>query len=164
MHKEDLFVFHDDLVLITAKETLNWTRNNGYLHRCLLPLNGLQGGNNYAGRPVGNIPEFIPLDKSLNRVILNSLRIHSVLSRYILDGEENDKEESNICFSYSTAREISQGLKRTWDLKLGIPSSVRIIEDVYLALKALEIVYRTNGASVEGLADRNGHINKEVGK
>ena len=47
---------------------------------------------------------------------------------------------------------------------MGTPSSVRIIEDVDLALKALKIVYRENGAAVEGLADINGHRNKEVGK
>ena len=45
---------------------------------------------------------------------------------------------------------------------MGTPSSVRIIQDVDLALKALEIVYRANGASVEGLADRNGHRRKVV--
>ena len=68
-----------------------------------------------------------------------------------------------MCFSYSTPREISRGMKRIWDLKMGTPSSVKIIEDVDLALKALEIVYRANGAAVEGLADRNGHRGKEVG-
>ena len=47
---------------------------------------------------------------------------------------------------------------------MGTPSSVRMIEDVYLALKALEIVYCANGAVGEGIADRNGHICKEVGK
>ena len=31
-------------------------------------------------------------------------------------------------------------------------------------LKTLEIVYRANGEAVEGLADRNGHIFKEVGE
>ena len=40
---------------------------------------------------------------------------------------------------------------------MGTPSLVRIIQDVDLALKVLEIVYRANGAAVEGLADRNGH-------
>ena len=40
----------------------------------------------------------------------------------------------------------------------------RIIQDVDLALKALKIVYRDNGAAVEGLADRNGHRSKVVGK
>ena len=47
---------------------------------------------------------------------------------------------------------------------MGTTSSVRIIEDVDLALKALEIFYQANSAAVEGLADRNGHIKKEVGK
>ena len=61
-------------------------------------------------------------------------------------------------------REIARRLKRIWDSKMGTPSSVKIIEDVDLALKALEIVYRANGAAVEELADRNGHIKKGVGK
>ena len=47
---------------------------------------------------------------------------------------------------------------------MGTPSSARIIQDVDLALKALEIVYRENGAAVEGLADINGHRRKVVGK
>ena len=47
---------------------------------------------------------------------------------------------------------------------MGTPSSARIIQDVDLALKALEIVYRANGAAVEGLADRNGHRRKVVGE
>ena len=47
---------------------------------------------------------------------------------------------------------------------MGTPSSVRNIKDVDLALKTLEIVYCANGASVEGIADRNGHRQKEVDK
>ena len=45
---------------------------------------------------------------------------------------------------------------------MGTPSSARIIQDVDLTLKALEIIYRKNGAAVEGLADRNGHRRKVV--
>ena len=45
---------------------------------------------------------------------------------------------------------------------MGNPSLASIIQDVDLALKALEIVYRSNGAAVEGLADRNGHRRKVV--
>ena len=47
---------------------------------------------------------------------------------------------------------------------MGTPSSARIIQDVNLKLKALEIAYRANGASVEGLADRNVHRWKVLGK
>ena len=40
----------------------------------------------------------------------------------------------------------------------------RITKDVDLALQALEIVHRENGAAVEVLADRNEHRCKEVGE
>ena len=44
------------------------------------------------------------------------------------------------------------------------PSSAQIIEDVDMALKALEIVYLANGAAVEILPDRNGHRRNLVGE
>ena len=69
-----------------------------------------------------------------------------------------------MCFSFSTPREIARGLKRLWDSKIRTHSPARIIQDVDLALKALEVVYRENGAAVEGLADRNGHRRKVVCK
>ena len=71
-------------------------KQNVYLHIWLLPLNVLQDGTPYSSRPVDNSPEFMPLDNPLNWNILNFLCTHSVLSHYILDGEELDKEESNM--------------------------------------------------------------------
>ena len=65
-------------------------------------------------------------------------------------------------FSFSTPKEITRGLKRIRELKMGTPSSARIIKDVDPALKALEIVYHSNRAAVEGLDDRNGNIKKVV--
>ena len=92
VHKDYFFIFQDALVLMIAKEKINWMIKNGYLHLWLLPLNGLQDGTPYAGRLVGNIPEFMPLDNLSDRDILHSLRMHSVLSRYIADGEEINEE------------------------------------------------------------------------
>ena len=77
VHEDDLYIVHDALVLMAAKETIKWMKQKGYLYHWLLPLNGLQGGTPYDGRPVGNIPEFMPLDNilnGLNRYILKSLR------------------------------------------------------------------------------------------
>ena len=148
---------------MTAKEKIKWMKHNGYLPRWLLPLNRMKDGNPYAGHPVGNITKFMPLYSSINFDILHSLSMHSVLRCYILDGEENNNKERNMWFSYSTPREIARGLKRVWySQRLGTNSSARIIQDVDLALKDLEIVYHANGAAVEGLADRNGHRRKEV--
>ena len=59
---------------------------------------------------------------------------------------------------------MARGTKRIWDSKMGTPSSVRVIQNVDLALKALGIFYHANGAAVEGLEDKNGHMKKEVGK
>ena len=164
VHEDDFYIVHGALVLMTAKEMINWMKEKGYLHIWLLPLNGLQDGTSYAGRPVGNSPEFMLLDNSLNRDILKSLRFHFVFSHSIIDGKKTTWKENKLCFSFSTPREIAQGLKRLWDSIMGTPSSARIIQDVDLALKALEIVYHENGAAVEGLADRNGHRRKVVGK
>ena len=123
VHEDDLFIFHDALVLMTEKETIKWMKWNNCFHLWLLPMNGLQDGTPYDGRPVGNSPEFMPLDNSLNRDILHILRFHCVLSHFYLDGEGTDKEERNMRFSLSTPKEI--------------PSLERIIQDVDLALKAL---------------------------
>ena len=82
---------------------------NNYLHRYLPPFNGLQDGTPYVGGPVDNIPEFMNLDKILNRDILHSLCFHCVLSRFFLKGEGNDEEEK-YRFSYATPKEITSGL------------------------------------------------------
>ena len=69
-----------------------------------------------------------------------------------------------MCFSFSTPKEMARGLEHIWESKMGTPSSQRIIQDVDLALKALEVVYRANEYAVEGLAYRNGHKSKVVGE
>ena len=82
----------------------------------------------------------MPLDNSLIRDILHNFRFHCVLSRFLLDGEGTDEEERNMRFNFSTPKEIARGLKRIWQSKMGTPSLARIIQDVDLVLKALEVV------------------------
>ena len=148
--REDyFFIVHDALVFMTAKDKIEWMTERNCFHRWLLPMNGLQYGTPYDGRPVVNGPKFMPLDNSLNRDILHSLRFHCVLSRFVLDGDGTYEEERNMQFSFSTPREIARVLKRIWESEMGTTSSARITEDVDLALKALEIFYLENGAAVE---------------
>ena len=54
------YILHDALVLMTTKETTTCMKQNVYLPRFLLPINGLKDGTPYAGRPIGNIPEVMP--------------------------------------------------------------------------------------------------------
>ena len=123
-------------------------------------------GKLYAGSPgpVGNSPEFMPLENSLNIDILYSLRFNCVLSRFLLYREGTEKGDSNMRFNLSTPNEIARGLKRIWESKMGTSSSARIIQDADLALKLMEILYRANVADVEGLVDSNGHIRQVVGE
>ena len=37
VHKGDFLIFHDALVLMAAKEKINWMRKNGYLHQYVFP-------------------------------------------------------------------------------------------------------------------------------
>ena len=117
VHDDNSFIVYDALVLMIPKETIKWMKENNYYHRWLLHMNGLKYGTPYDGRPVGNRPEFMPLDNSLNRDILHSLRFHCVLSRFLLYGEGTYEEEGNMRFSFSTTKEISRGLKNIWELK-----------------------------------------------
>ena len=62
---------------MTEKETIKWMKDKNCFHCWLLPMNGLQDGTPYAGKPVGNSLGFMPLDNSLNREILYSLSFNS---------------------------------------------------------------------------------------
>ena len=48
VHEDYFFIVHDALVLMTAKETIQWMKEKNYYHRWLLPMNGLQDGTHYA--------------------------------------------------------------------------------------------------------------------
>ena len=87
VHEDYFLIVHDSLLLMTDKETITWMRYNNYFRRWFLPMNGLQDGTPYGVLPVDTIPEFIPLDNSLNRDILWSLCFHCFLSRFVLNGE-----------------------------------------------------------------------------
>ena len=91
VREDDSFIVHDTLVLMTEKETIEWMKEKNYFHRWLLPMDGFQYRTPYAGRPVGNSPDFMPLDNRLNRDISHCLRFHCVLSRFVLDGEGTDE-------------------------------------------------------------------------
>ena len=100
VHEDDLFIVHDVLVSMTVKETIKWMKEKNCFHIWLLPMNVFQDGTPYAGIPVGNSPKFMPLDNSINRDILQSLRFHCVLSVVLLDGEGTDEEERKFALQF----------------------------------------------------------------
>ena len=40
-HEDYFFIVHDDLVLMTEKETIEWMKDKNCFHCWLLPMNGL---------------------------------------------------------------------------------------------------------------------------
>ena len=143
---------------MTDKSTVRWMKEEGYYKRWLIPQNGLNAGTVYFCRPVGNRPEFIPWDNSLNADIQFSLSLHCALTVHLDDNDERK-------FSMRTPLTIVNGIRRLWGNEGGnVPSSKRIMEDCERALRAFGIVYEHGGRMVPGLANRNGHRNHIAGR
>jgi hypothetical protein len=72
-HEDDWYFYHDTLSLMTATQTIEWMRKKDYLKRWLLPMNQLSKDDsnlaNFLNRPIGNSPEMMPWDCSLNKDI-----------------------------------------------------------------------------------------------
>ena len=78
VYEDNLFIVHDALVLMTSKDKIKWMKQNNYFHPWFLPMNGFQDRTSYSGSPVGNSPEFMPLDNSPNRKFLHILPFRCV--------------------------------------------------------------------------------------
>ncbi|RHY15993.1 hypothetical protein DYB32_010693, partial [Aphanomyces invadans] len=63
----DWVFMHDALSQMTCKSTIEWMKDKNYHHRWVLPELGLNDGTRFSGRPVGNSPELMPWDCSLNK-------------------------------------------------------------------------------------------------
>ena len=88
---EDWYIDHDALIQLTNKETIKWMQNtkgpgNVLLYdRWLLPLEELNAGTNFDGRPVGNNPHAMPWDASLNKDVGDCVRYQVIMTQHIKD-------------------------------------------------------------------------------
>ena len=105
LFEDEWLFYHDALSLMTATSTIQWMKEVDIYKRWLLPKNNLNGGTTYSGRPVGNSPEFMPLDNALNNDIQQSLSLHCAIT---LELDDNDERK----FSMRTPNEISKGIRR----------------------------------------------------
>ena len=164
IHEDDWYFYHDALSLMTASTTLNWMDSetfNGVSIRkkWLVPQKGLNKGTPYEGRPVGNSPEFMPLDNSLNADIKRAHDLHCIITSklHIKDPRK---------FSMRTPKLISRGILRlveSGDGEEGVPCSERVMYDCDKALNSMWEVYKKGGAIVAELANRNGHRYRKEG-
>ena len=120
---------------------------------------GLKAGTVYQGRPVGNSPEFMPLDNSLNAGITSSHDFHCQATASL---HKDDPRR----FSMATPKTISQGIHRLFqcdESQEGVPSSSQIIHDCDQVWESMWTVYKHKGAIVENLGNRNGIRYRAIG-
>jgi hypothetical protein len=70
-NEDNWMFYHGALLLMTAKETIRWMPENSYQKQWILPVGGLHHWDKYlkayfGGPSIGNSPENMPLDTSLN--------------------------------------------------------------------------------------------------
>jgi hypothetical protein len=147
LYEDRWFFYHDALSLMKAQDTKKWMEEEGILKHWILPENDLNKERpRYMGHPIGNSPEFMPLDCSLNNDLDDELWRHILYTRFL---EEDDPRK----FSISTPLRGSRAIERVW--KNSVPSK-RIKQDVYKVLVALREVYKAEGCIVKNLGNRNG--------
>ncbi len=153
-HEDDWVFYHDALSLMTAKETIEWMREKDYLKRWLLPVNLLSMDDpalkNFWGRPIGNSPELMPWDCSLNKDIKDAVMRHVCYTSHL---PEDDIRK----FSMSTPSRGSKAFRRLLESEEdGFPSSERILQDINKVFLSMERIRLAKGTLIEGVGDRKG--------
>ena len=73
----------------------------------LLPKNGVNRNTPYDGRCVGNSPEMMPLDNSLNNDLKESHKYHCICTAHL---PTDDPRKHSL----STPLRIAEGIKKIW--------------------------------------------------
>lgn len=170
-YHDNYFWSHDALKQMCDPACKAWMVEKGYWKRWIIPVLGCNDeisvfdaqqektltSKRYAGRPVGNQPELMPLDASLNWDIDCSLNMHVLLTTHL----PNTHPEK---FRKDTPLRISQAIMKLCHPETGVvPSSRRIIQDCYRVLDSAVTIVKAGGKIVPGLVNRNGHRNKPDG-
>ena len=75
--------YHDALSQLTCKRTKAYMIEKGLLKRWLLPVGPCNEGTVYFGRPVGNSPELMPWDCSLNADVHSTVEFYSTICKWL---------------------------------------------------------------------------------
>lgn len=155
-HEDSWFFYHDALSIMTEKCTVLWMKEKDYYKHWILPQLGLNDDiGSYGGRPVGNSPEYMPWDASLNKDAHESVSRHCILSRATLKQQKKTYDVRQ--FSMATPTEGARAYHRILCPINGVaPSSKRIVQDIEGVFTAMGVVQANKGCYVHGLAERTG--------
>ena len=125
-----------------------------YYECWILPQLGLNDDiGSYGGRPVGNSPEFMLWDASLNNDAHETVRRHCVLSRSTLKRQGKKSTDDERHFSMATPELASQAYKRLLDPVTDVdPMDRRIVQDIIGVWIAIRIVYNAKEVYIQRLA------------
>jgi len=154
-HEHDWVFYHDALSLMTAKDTKEWMCEKGYLERWILPQNGLLKDNpalkRFWDRPIGDSPELMPLDNTLNKDIHEAVIRHMAATMNL---EDDDPRK----FSMSTPKRGASAYLRVNDPVEGVaPTSERIIQDIDRVFDSMVLIRAKKGCVIDDASVRNGH-------
>ena len=109
--------------------------------------------SSFGGLPVGNSPEFTPLDNSLNNNIQAIMSLHCAITNHLAD--TNPRK-----FAISAPKGIQSAILRIYNPITGIvPSSRRIVQDCDKTLRTFYTVFQHGGRMLPELANRTGRRN-----
>jgi hypothetical protein len=160
-HEHDWCFFHDALKQMTDQRCMDWMEEKGYLKRWVLPKAGLnEGSAYYRNRPVGDSPELMPLDCSLNKDVDDAVaRMVAITSIY----RDKYGDDDLRVFSRATLPAQLSAYKRVWDPSFcqsrtaGAATAVRIEQDFARCFgEHLKKIREAQGCIVPGLGSRNG--------
>ena len=146
--------YHDALTQLTCKRTRAWMEEEDLLKHWLLPVGPYNEGTVYYGRPVGNTPEIMPWDCSLNRDVHCTVEFYSAMSKWL----PKDHPLYPRRFSKASYAIMRSSYLRVLHPETGVcPSSERIVQDVIKCWgEHLDVICAHGGAAVPELGNRVG--------
>lgn len=158
------YFYHDALSQLTHESCVKWMKTTiipgedvCIYSRWVKPELGLndQFGKRWWERPIGNSPEMMPLDNSLNQDIHEAVRGNVAFSLVLRPFAGNDPR----LLSMSTPKATAEAYKILNHPVTGIsPTPERIVQDITQFIPACWAIYRAKGVYVPGLASHTpGH-------
>ena len=101
-HEGNWFFFYDALTTMTSAETIAWMQEKDYLKYLILPQHDLLVNTRYHNKLLGDSPELMPMDSTLNKDIDDSGKRHVAMTSHL---EWSNKYKDQRKFSSATPNE-----------------------------------------------------------
>jgi hypothetical protein len=112
IYEDDWYFYHDALSLMTADETKDWVKCQGYYDHWIMPQHDLASHLAYYKKvqPVGNNLGAMPWDNSLSKD-MDDLAMRHVAATSLLDKLKDDPRK----FSLATPNQVSSTFRRLYN-------------------------------------------------